>query len=1174
MKRTVNRTPGQISVATSDSRTDNFNLVSFEGITNSKNDLTVSPSTFIDANNMYMNSDDILSSRPTIKSTTYLNKNYIKLNDIKNAWVIDDLLIYHQGTKLKFIKNNIPVMNIEDNSIPLEIEVGEEIKVLESIENYILVYPKNIYIDVTSKNAEGVLLFKSGSISDICYTPTTELRSGNKTTNPEKPNKLSPYSKHTIVYDKSVYTDLTDFYGKNVEVLIGNKTYHITGDHGEGYQENDINTIQGILTIADFDYIKYSNKGSAIGYKNAILYYAADGKNFTPLPTVPGDVIKKEQTNVSTGITTETYPKYTGEAFISEEGDACFVVSIDHLYAISLTESDWDSTTNSVKKRWSEWTILNWNTKYSKLTWDTNGKLTESQSDMVSDSSYRLNLINMTKPDEPKPWYYSKNYARVINENTFVIFMYAGDLDVNLSSSGEPSNYIKPTIFVYNRQVDASTVKIYQITNAKDERFYPLSTGANVGFWGIGELNGGDADLFGNNMIISLSYRYASSKTITSQSNATAVTQAYITSFIISIGTDGAYNYHSGMSIPVADNLKDVSVNLNAYQSIIGDLKVNYASYNPGINSGEYSLLFADINYAYTDPVASVGEASNRLVVNKYTIKESYYTTNTANNNTTLTRKGEIGFIGIITSIVMMSRSSLRIAISTGLLVTTNSLDKYEYIKYIVSESMRPIYIDEDTLITQAVDILSIGYKNITIAGDVKLTEDLTEEQIKVINSAIDIRQLGTSVTKVTINNKDLLGIKPGITSVSPNPDFSDFVKDLSSYTSTMDYVDKYIVHSNVAAYSNEIYTTDNIVATMSIIVKDENFVLPSIDVSTKLTDIYFGSGRNLYIGKVIYDNNEKPQLYFSEGLWEEFEETIFQLQILSKNSIGVYCRDSIWVVYSDDKGVYYKSKSKITSSCRQGDSVVLSIDGKGSLYPCHRGIAYIEHQSLLSIEEQKLSFITDDIQDFMIEWIKNKSIDMYNHEFWLYIYSRSSNIMWLMDLRNNHWWKWTTPKPIQKLFVYLNELYVLIDNKICKFTNDAPYYDIIEYTNSGWKKEVINWSLESQRLYLSDINRYKHIYNLVVNSRVEDTEIQTIFMRLGILIYRTAISKTPDTVLEYKVEGRRSYVKKLNIYKCNFIKFKLSSDTTNSIESDNYNQRQMKIEGITIKYGTRERIR
>ena len=46
MKNTVNRTPGQISTVGSDSRMNNLNLMSFEGITDNENDITVSPSTF------------------------------------------------------------------------------------------------------------------------------------------------------------------------------------------------------------------------------------------------------------------------------------------------------------------------------------------------------------------------------------------------------------------------------------------------------------------------------------------------------------------------------------------------------------------------------------------------------------------------------------------------------------------------------------------------------------------------------------------------------------------------------------------------------------------------------------------------------------------------------------------------------------------------------------------------------------------------------------------------------------------------------------------------------------------------------------------------------------------------------------------------------------------------
>ena len=142
MSKTVNRTPGHLSQVGSDERIDNFNLVSFEGITNSENDLTVSPSTFIDANNMYINSNDILSSRPTIKSTKYLDQDFIDLEGVKNTWVVDDLLIYHKGTKLKFIKNKVPY--------DVEIEVGNTVNVLESMENYLLVYPANIYIDVSA----------------------------------------------------------------------------------------------------------------------------------------------------------------------------------------------------------------------------------------------------------------------------------------------------------------------------------------------------------------------------------------------------------------------------------------------------------------------------------------------------------------------------------------------------------------------------------------------------------------------------------------------------------------------------------------------------------------------------------------------------------------------------------------------------------------------------------------------------------------------------------------------------------------------------------------------------------------------------------------------------------------------------------------------------------------
>ena len=1147
MKRTVNRTPGQISTVVEDGRTDNFNLISFEGIADSENDITVSPSTFADANNLYINSDDVLSSRPTIKATSYLNKEeLLKLDSVKKVWVVDDLMLYHSGTKLYLIKNGVQVDK--------EIEVGDEVKVLESMENYILIYPANIYINVTSKNDEGVLLYTTGNISDICYIPTTELRSGSETSNPEKANVISPYSKHSIIYDKKVYTDLSELYGKKVEALIGDKTYTINS-----YTEHDIDTLQDLLTVADFDYVKYSTVGSAIGVKNGVVYYSPDGDNFSPLPAAPGTNVQQVTTD-SEGHQTIKYPKFTGEVFISEEGDAAFVVSADHIYAISLLDTGWDSSTNSNVKRWSNWTQLEWDTKYSKLTWDSNGKITETQTAMSENSPFRLNLINVTKPDQPKPNFYSKNYARIINENTFVIYMYAGDLDIDLDSTGSASNYIKPTIFVYNRKLDDSKVKIYQVTNAKTElKHLTVYNSSNIYVNGIGEYAGGDFSLFGNLMIMSCSYRYAKSYNDTTY-NATS--DCDLLTFIVQVGTDGSYTFRTGVRNIVASNLENVELNfVSGYFMYVGDFKVNYASYNPGMESGSYSLLTADINFVYTEPLTtSVNDA--KMILRKYTMTEKYY--GDSNKNTiSINANGETLFNGIASQFTLMSRSSLRIATTDGLIVTSGDLTSYEFIPYKTSPMMKPIYIDEDSLITLEGQILKCGIKNV---GS-ELSADLSEEQ-KILISTYSTRLNTVAYTLVTLDNYNQLSIVPGTTSAFTDSKGTTYLPTPPS--TLVEYVGKYIGVLNYVYFTHSYYTTDNIVVTFSTIVENEYFKLPDITCSAKLTEIYFGSGRNLYIGSIIYDKDENPLLYFSEGLWEEFEETIFQLQILSKDSLGVYCRDSIWVVYKDDKGVFYKSKSKITSSCRQGDSVVLSMNGEGSLYPCHRGIAYIEHQSLLSVEEQKLSFISDDIRTYMVDWIKDKYVRMFNYGFYLYVYSPESTIMWVMDLRNNKWWKWTTPLPITDIVVYLNELYLIVNNQLCKFVEDGEYKDIFSKND----KYIITWYLESQRLFLDDINRYKHIYHIVINNRVNDDETKEMFMRLNLLIYRTSMSKIPDSVLDYKVDGRRSYVKKLNIFKCNFIKFRLSSDTENDIENSNYTQRQFKIEGITIKYGLRGRIR
>lgn len=1039
--RTVNRIPRQVTIT--DITEEYFNMVSFEGIKNSENDLKVSPLTLTDSNNVYVNSNNVLSSRPSIKATNFqgIDSQMVSGSNIKKVWVVDNILVYHTGTTLRFVKDKVLSSVIVN-------DVGNTIDVLESIENYIFVYPANKYVNMTSVDGDNINTFASGSISDMAYVPTTELRSGNEITNPEKPNMISPKYKTSVIYDKKVYNDLSEFNGEDIEVLIDSDTYNI-----EDFDSRlDPLKFQKLLTVADFDYVKYSSIGSAIGYKEYMFYYAADGSNFVALPVAPSGLVGRHN---PLDPDNPTIVKNVGEGFITEAGDAIFVIGYDHIYGLSLLETYWDSVTNSVIKRWEDWTKLDWDTA---TILDTDMSVATA-STTSEDIGIRLNLINITNPDNPHPTTYSKNYSRFINDNTFVLTVYAGDVTKALVD-GDPTGYIRPTLFVYNHAVSTSKVKIYQIATPD------VLQGQNL----VNEICASDFELFGNKLIISMAYRYRSNET-------TGLTKLATMTVDVSIA-DGVYTFVKGVN-----NGTLTSITISASPPLCAaDIKLSYTSYNVGLSSGTYNQLNYELTIMYNNEGA--------MSLNKYIITERVYPA-TPDDNVLLSSSLNLDFGAPVQSpIVLMNRSTNKVLLyNMILLANPENVVLYEATPYLISEYMRPIYIDDDKIIT-------------------------------------------TAITPI--------------------------------------FVDESIIRFEE---SNEIYTTDGVIATVSLVKENEDFVLPQISITAKLSNIYFADDKNLYIGYYMYDEDEKLFLYFPTNLWEEFEETIFQLQILSRDTLGVYCRDSLWIIYRDEEGLFRKIKTKISSSCREGDSVSLSLDGEGSLFPCHRGIAYISHQSLLSTEEQKLSFISDNIQNFMVEWIRNKAVRIFTHEYWMYIYSKDSKEVWVMDLRSSTWWRWSFPTNIDNMVIYLDDVYVLTNNRLCLFTFEGIYNDAIDY-NGNWKLTSIPWFIESQRLYLKDINRYKHIYSMIINSRVEDDEIEEKYLRLETMVFRSQVSKSPEEILSYKIAGHKSFVKRLRIFKCNLFKFKLSSDTSTELEPGTVEPTAVKIEGITIKYGVKEKVR
>lgn len=106
MIKTFNRTP--ISVNTPDDKNIKnyfFNHYNWKGMCDDKNILAVDQETFSDCKNVYVDSEGLLRSRPSlkIKTVTYSNAgNEYTLSDILDVWTFNDVTVYLSTSDKKY----------------------------------------------------------------------------------------------------------------------------------------------------------------------------------------------------------------------------------------------------------------------------------------------------------------------------------------------------------------------------------------------------------------------------------------------------------------------------------------------------------------------------------------------------------------------------------------------------------------------------------------------------------------------------------------------------------------------------------------------------------------------------------------------------------------------------------------------------------------------------------------------------------------------------------------------------------------------------------------------------------------------------------------------------------------------------------------------------------------
>ena len=93
MGRTFNRPPLTVNTpSSSDVKQYFFNHYNWKGVDNNKNFLAVDQETFADSQNVYVNEEGVLRSRPSLKIKTSINGD-VSLSDVTNLFVYGKLVL-------------------------------------------------------------------------------------------------------------------------------------------------------------------------------------------------------------------------------------------------------------------------------------------------------------------------------------------------------------------------------------------------------------------------------------------------------------------------------------------------------------------------------------------------------------------------------------------------------------------------------------------------------------------------------------------------------------------------------------------------------------------------------------------------------------------------------------------------------------------------------------------------------------------------------------------------------------------------------------------------------------------------------------------------------------------------------------------------------------------------
>ena len=297
MPITTNRTPVSVSTASANfNQPRYFNQVSWSGLNNNRNIATIDQQSFNDCNNVYLDVNEVLCSRPAIKKDGFFD------DDVIRFWETSDgrILEYTLDGKVR-----LKPLGSED---PLWILVGEEMSLVQIEGRAFIFNNSNCWV-----YEEGsFVLVNRENLQDYIYIPEVEVYTDGTPSTFESRNLATDYVAYTHIRGVNSYVD---------EYELDGETVYYQDENGEDASVTWMGDVTNRVlldyyTKRKFDYISIATNGSgAIGVDNNALFYTVDGATWKQLPMPEGRI---------------------GNPIITKDGMTCLLVLPSGLYALTL----------------------------------------------------------------------------------------------------------------------------------------------------------------------------------------------------------------------------------------------------------------------------------------------------------------------------------------------------------------------------------------------------------------------------------------------------------------------------------------------------------------------------------------------------------------------------------------------------------------------------------------------------------------------------------------------------------------------------------------------------------------------------------------------------------------------------------------------------------------------